>query len=591
MKTIEFAEGLRLPIEIATSPVDFLAGRGRGKTRGAMKLAGGLYEAGIPPIVLDSVGIWYGLRLARDGKSKGLDIPILGGFHGDAPLLPTAGKVVAEALVRTNSPCILDTTAFESGAEVVRFMTDFAATFYRQKMRHPSPVHLFLEEADEWVPQNPQKNETRMLGAFQQIARVGRNFGIGFTVISQRPQGISKKVLNLADVLIVLGFNGSHERDAIADWMKDKEIDKDKRQDALDMLPRLGWNKVTKKDGGALIWAPMLDLFGIHRILAPDTFDSSATPEIGTAAKRRDVGKLDMGALGEAMAASVEEAKANDPKELRAEIARLKAELARKRAAISGPARVEMVTKIVPDPELMTELREARAATEDHQRNAMSMASALVSVTGRIEAVLRAATAATTSRAATHGGTTYAGTGGKAVRGGGVARPATVPRPRASGPGIDLPKGERVVLVAIAQHAEGVTREQLTVLTGYKRSSRDTYLQRLRERGLIEASGDQVGATDDGIRALGDDYDPLPTGAALREHWLGRLPEGERKVLEAVCRAFPESVSREDLDEITGYKRSSRDTYIQRLSARRLVESVGRGEVRASAALFDAGVA
>jgi hypothetical protein len=36
--------------------------------------------------------------------------------------------------------------------------------------------------------------------------------------------------------------------------------------------------------------------------------------------------------------------------------------------------------------------------------------------------------------------------------------------------------------MAVAQYPEGVTREQLSVLTGYKRSSRDTYVQRLRER-------------------------------------------------------------------------------------------------------------
>jgi hypothetical protein len=37
---------------------------------------------------------------------------------------------------------------------------------------------------------------------------------------------------------------------------------------------------------------------------------------------------------------------------------------------------------------------------------------------------------------------------------------------------------------------------------------------------------------------------------------------------------------------MTGYKRSTRDTYIQRLQSRRLVEIVGRGEVRPSEMLF-----
>ena len=43
---------------------------------------------------------------------------------------------------------------------------------------------------------------------------------------------------------------------------------------------------------------------------------------------------------------------------------------------------------------------------------------------------------------------------------------------------------------------------------------------------------------------------------------------------------------RDEISDATGYKRSSRDTYLQRLSSRRLVESVGRSGVKASDALF-----
>src|SRR5205807_8610327 len=91
--------------------------------------------------------------------------------------------------------------------------------------------------------------------------------------------------------------------------------------------------------------------------------------------------------------------------------------------------------------------------------------------------------------------------------------------------------GEKKVLAAVAQYPEGVTREQLTVLTGYRRSSRDTYLQRLRAAGWVHI-GARVFATPEGIAALGDDYTPLPSGLALQTYWLGRLPEGERKILE-----------------------------------------------------------
>ncbi len=145
--------------------------------------------------------------------------------------------------------------------------------------------------------------------------------------------------------------------------------------------------------------------------------------------------------------------------------------------------------------------------------------------------------------------------------------------------------GEKKILTAAAQYSDGVTREQLTILTGYKRSSRDTYLQRLSSRGYLTADRERVYATVDGIAALGADFEPLPTGADLREYWLRRLTGGELAVLKVAIDAYPETISREAIDEQTNYKRSSRDTYIQRIQARRLI-TIERGGIRASDELF-----
>jgi uncharacterized protein DUF87 len=157
----------------------------------------------------------------------------------------------------------------------------------------------------------------------------------------------------------------------------------------------------------------------------------------------------------------------------------------------------------------------------------------------------------------------------------------------ANGASEDLGRGERVCLIAIAQHDNGVTREQLTVLTGYKRSTRNTYLQRLGASGLIEGQGERILATDQGIAVLGDDFEPLPLGAALRERVLSELPEGERRILELAIERYPEAVDRESISESTGYTRSSRNTYLQRLGARELIKAEAGGQVRAAAQLFD----
>ena len=62
--------------------------------------------------------------------------------------------------------------------------------------------------------------------------------------------------------------------------------------------------------------------------------------------------------------------------------------------------------------------------------------------------------------------------------------------------------------------------------------------------------------------------------------------DGERRVLASLVDVYPKEVDHELVSEKTGYQRSSRDKYLQRLGARRLlarpVVNVGRGQIRAA---------
>jgi len=149
-----------------------------------------------------------------------------------------------------------------------------------------------------------------------------------------------------------------------------------------------------------------------------------------------------------------------------------------------------------------------------------------------------------------------------------------------------LPIGESAVLRALIQYSNGLHKKQLGVLTGYKRSTRDAYVQRLRERGYVVDNGDKVAATEDGIAAL-PDAAPLPVGEELREFWMQRLASGERAILKLLTQRYPEPVEKPEIDEVTGFKRSTRDAYLSRLAAKELVIESGRGAVVASNTLFE----
>ncbi len=594
--TIDFAEGLKLPIEVASSPIALLAQRGRGKTRAAKKLAEAFHAAGVPPVILDPAGVWWGLRLAADGKHRGLDIPVLGGLHGDKPLLATGGEILAEALVRTRRPCVIDTTGFGTEAEKKRFATAFCETFYRQKMKHRTPVHLFLEEADEWIPERPGPDEARMLGAIQRIVRLGRNFGIGITMISQRPQGLSKTCLNLSEVVIALGMAGAHEKKAMKGWMDEKDVPAEKRADVLATLPRLGWNKFTKTDGGALVWAPLLDLFEVVKVKEPATLDSSATPEVGDDAETGALPHLDLDDLAKAMAATVEEAKANDPRELRAEIARLRAELAKKPAAIAAPAAEVHVVEVVSiPPEIMDDVLEAASSCEGLSGAINEVTRTLAQMESRAQRIALDIREAVRRIDSLKGGV-HRGHVAKGDRAATVHSPAraALKSTVAARPTPPPPDGEKIgegamrLLKALAsRHPTPLSKKQLATLGEMKVTGGAfrTYVSWLRVRGYLSGS-DPIQIEESGLAAAGPVEAPR-SHEELVDSWRAKLNAGAAKMLDVLVDVYPEAISREDLAarcemELSG---GAFRTYLSKLRVNGLADNAGDG-VRASDNLF-----
>ncbi|HEY2518224.1 MAG TPA: hypothetical protein VGI39_45460, partial [Polyangiaceae bacterium] len=315
-KTINLARGLTFPAaELATEVVASLGQRGGGKSNGAGVIAEGLLAAGVQVIVLDHVGIWFSLRLDESGKrSSPYQIPVLGGQHGDITLVASTGATVAEALAQSGSSAVLDVSSFSKG-DRCRFAADFAEAFFRAKKLHPGPVQILLEEAQRYVPQKlfAGQGMERMLGAFEEIAEVGRNYGVGLHLISQRPQKINKDVLNLADTVLGYRANGVLERKAISEWVQEKGAEG--RTEVHDELPGLA-------RGEAIVWSPSRQVYGRYAIKKKSTYDAGATPIHARAAVKTK--KLDLESLETAMGRALADAKQNDPRELKAEIERLK---------------------------------------------------------------------------------------------------------------------------------------------------------------------------------------------------------------------------------------------------------------------------
>ena len=202
---LKIARGFTLPPQAVTQTFAIMAMRGAGKTTTSGVMVEEMVKAGLPTCVVDPIGVWFGLRSSADGKSPGLPVVILGGEHGDAPLLPTAGAVVAEMLVEHPFPVVLDLSLM-SKTKARQFMVDFLETLYH---RNRKPLHLVLDEADRWAPQRVPKGGERLLGACEDVVRLGRARGLGVTLISQRPAVVNKDVLSQTEVLIAMRVTSS----------------------------------------------------------------------------------------------------------------------------------------------------------------------------------------------------------------------------------------------------------------------------------------------------------------------------------------------------------------------------------------------
>lgn len=596
---LKISDELGLPRDAVTSTFVVYGGKGMGKTNFGSVFAEELSRARLRFAVIDPMGVWWGLRHSADGKAPGVELLILGGVKGDMPIEPSGGAVVADLVADESVNVLIDISRHANGkmwsiGERIRFVRDYFVQLYARQGEQKRPLMQILDEAARFCPQMVRANEpdvAQCLGAVAVMVEEGRNVGVGVCLLTQRSARLNKDVAELADCMIAFRIVGPRSIDAVLDWFGE-HIEKSRWKDLIETLRKL-------PIGRALVVSPgWLEFEGEAQIRRRETFDSSATPKPGEKAKapRGAAAKPDLGKYQERMAETIERAKASDPKELRKQIAELQRQLAQRPIEKGN---TEIKTREVPSGKDLTRLERTiekfgliRGREIEYANSFAGELSVLLgqllkiaerfgSETPRASIArsgpdLRVPGPIQASRASSPAGTAPRST----------QLPPSPPTPQSPGRGYaSLGSGERRCAIAIAQHPHGVTREQLTVLTGFKRSTRNTYLQRLTAATYVHEDAGRFLVTTAGAEWLGTDYEPLPTGAQLQNYWLQRLPKGESDVLGHVL-GRPDGITREQITELTGFKRSTRNTYIQRLAARELVVAAGE-VVRPSENLFD----
>jgi hypothetical protein len=583
---LHIGKGLSLPIDAATQTFAFIARKGAGKTYTAGKLVELLLDAGVQVVVLDTVGNWYGLRLASDGKRSGFDVPVLGGLRGDIPLEAAGGALIADIVVDTGRPMVLDVSQW-SKADRQRFAAAFGERLWLRKKgeRHPAPVHLVIEESQLIVPQDVRGDTATMVGVYEEIIRLGRNYGIGVSMITQRPQSVNKEVLNQTECLFVGQVNGAQERDALKKWITHQGMD----VHLIDELPSL-------PIGTFYVWSPQwLQLLKRVEILPKKTFDASATPKVGDKRERRELKALDLADLQEQLKATIEKAKAEDPRELRRQIAALKAELSKgahiMRDKLPPPKTVEkfvlkdgqlaraeqLVAKIGAAMEQCTAVQDrARTLKDDIAKIGIVIQTAIEK--SRIpEPRLSPPPPRPLARPRTE-------------------RPAAAPRHAVelqNGGTVSGPQQRILNALAWAESFGLPTqrREKVAFLSDAspKSSAFMNNLGALRSAGLIDyPSQGFVSLTESGRAIAHVDESAPQTSDELQQAICAKLPAPQARIVQAVVRAYPHALHRQAVAEQADASPAS-SAFMNNLGALRslgLLEYPQQGMVAAAPVLF-----
>jgi hypothetical protein len=592
-----------IPLEnYATSGNAVLGIKESGKTVLSKGISEQLIEYGVMPIIFDAIGVWRHMKTAGDGPNgKGFKVVVAGGKEPDLPLTPTSAAEIVRAAMRENIPLVID--LYDKKLSKADWRRIVQSCFTTMLYENEVVRHIFLEEAPEYVPQKVMDGET--FAAVEKLVRMGGNASLGITLISQRAQEVNKSVLDLCENVILMRQRGTHAIDSLEKFM--------------DRMAPEQSRAITKKmpsmtAGEAYIFTGTSDQAEHTRAPMCRSFHPNRRKPVAVDVAKRTVVTSDfVSRLSADLTKVIEENKANDPKLLKARIVELE-KMLNGRTLVTGAKHTD--SDIVTARQTGERSGYERGWREGAAHERESMVAPLAAVTNATAAIARAAkdldiavneahrqndprmtspppaipktaAAAQNPRRIPHPSPPRAApaTRNGAGPSGGGSQKGNRLLTQQQAFGGSLPPGERATLGACIQYPDGLERSQLTVITGYKRSSRDAYIQRLASKGYVAIAGDKILATVEGVAAL-PDFEPLPRGQDLIDFWMNKLPEGEKKVLAYLIEANGEAVDRAEIDEATGYQRSSRDAYLQRLRAKQLVVDEGRGHVKASAELF-----
>lgn len=557
-KNIRF---LPIPRAVVEQNIIDLGKTGSGKSSAARVIVEDRLDENFPVCIIDPKGDWWGIKLSADGKKSGYPIVIFGGRHADIPINETAGAQIAELFATGNRSCVIDMRGWMP-SQRTKFFIDFASTLFNHNIGRKL---LVLDECHNFAPKGKilDPESGKCLHWANRLANEGRSLGVTIFGLSQRPQKVHNDFLTSCETLIAMRVLHASDREAYRDWI-DGCGDPAKGKEMLATIANL-------KRGSAYVWSPEIG-FGPELVHFPmfRTYDSFKPQDAEATTKLTGWVAIDLDEIKTKLAVFIKQAEDNDPKPLRAKLAKLERELtaandrlaAAEKRALAGPHKIKTIEKPVVGKRTLDglkqcarEMHKAHVKIRDVHKN---WSENLALIGKRIDGLLvelekvkqpdekdvlpyrrlLPSTPALTDD---------------------EKSPPDIINPARLNGADPITGPEQRILDAIAWMGSiGITQPEQTAvafLAGYTIGGGAFTNPRgsLRTKGLVQyLEGDRVMLTPTGMAIAKIPEQPL-SNEELHRRVIERLPGPERKLLSVALARYPDEISDDELAERTNY--------------------------------------
>jgi len=505
-------------------------------------------------LVIDPEGEFASLREKHDY--------ILAGRDGDTVAEPRVAKLLARRLLEEQASAIIDIYELRAH-ERVRFVRLFLEALVEAPKSLWHPALVVIDEAHVYAP---QRGEAESLGPVIDLATRGRKRGFCAVLATQRIAKLHKdaaaelnnKLIGRSSLDVdmkraaeELGFT-SREDQASLRSLRPGQFYAFGPAMADDVtLVDIGAVETTHPKVGARLLAPPPPSEKLKAVLSkladlPEAAEQEAKDVAGLQGKVRDLERK----LAQIGKSGIDGAGASEAEVRRAVAAAVRERDAQIKALQADATRISAV-----HGRLLTTLR--------NQGNAvLGAAERLVDELDQYVPSPRSANSADNMREKLQGRP-----GTPSAR---FTFPPALPDedrrdfPTDSLPSIDgLKAGAvRILRELASRHPATWTKSQVGALTGFTPSGGTfgTYIGELRRRGLIEISGNEVRASEEGLAQCGE----IPPAPASHDEvmamWRRALKAGAYRMLELTAECGAQGIDREELADLSGFT-SSGGTY------------------------------